>query len=71
MAKKDVVTESIPPKVVKVSEELYCSLNPVEWNSRAQELADAQKEAEPSRRAQEVGYGRPQCRHQNGTNQSV
>lgn len=33
--------EGIPAKVEKVSEELSCELNPVEWNNRAHELADA------------------------------
>lgn len=40
------VTEGIPPKIVKQTEELSCELNPVEWNNRAQDLADAQKSAE-------------------------
>ena len=33
--------EGIPVKVEKVSEELSCKLNDVEWNNRAGELADA------------------------------
>jgi hypothetical protein len=33
--------EGIPPKIEKVSEELSCELNPVEWNARAHELAEA------------------------------
>lgn len=33
--------DGIPPKVEKVSEELSCKLNDVEWNNRANELADA------------------------------
>lgn len=33
--------EGIPAKVEKVSEELSCELNTLEWNSRAHELADA------------------------------
>lgn len=33
--------EGIPAKVEKVSEELSCELNTVEWNNRAHELADA------------------------------
>jgi len=33
--------EGIPPKVEKVSQELSCELNAVEWNARAHEQADA------------------------------
>ena len=33
--------EGIPPKIEKVKEELSCHLNDVEWNNRANELADA------------------------------
>lgn len=40
------VTESIPPKLIKTTEELSCELNQVEWQNRAQDLADAQKAAE-------------------------
>lgn len=40
------VTEGIPPKIVKQTEELSCELSPVEWNNRATEFADAQKAAE-------------------------
>jgi hypothetical protein len=42
--KKTASTEGVPPKVVKVAEELSCDLNDVEWNNRAQELADAHRE---------------------------
>lgn len=38
--------EGIAPKVEKVTEELSCALNDVEWNNRAQELADAHKKTE-------------------------
>jgi len=37
-------TEGIPPKVIKIAEELSCDLNDVEWNGRARELADAHRE---------------------------
>lgn len=40
------VTEGIPPKIIKQSEELSCELNQVEWQTRAQELADAHKTTE-------------------------
>jgi hypothetical protein len=47
---KAEVTESrykaIPNKVEKVSQELSCKLNDVEWNNRAQGLADAHKRTE-------------------------
>lgn len=33
--------EGIPTKVTKVTEELSCELNEVEWQNRARELADA------------------------------
>lgn len=33
--------EGIPAKVTKDTEELMCKLNEVEWNNRAQELAEA------------------------------
>lgn len=38
--------EGIPPKVEKITEELSCELNSVEWQNRAEDLADAQKAAE-------------------------
>lgn len=38
--------QGIPPKIVTMSEELSCDLNPVEWNNRAQEMGDAQKAVE-------------------------
>lgn len=40
------VQEGIPPKIVKMSEELSCDLTPLEWNNHAQELSDAQKAVE-------------------------
>jgi hypothetical protein len=36
--------KGIPPKVVKISEELSCELNDVEWENRARELAEAHKD---------------------------
>lgn len=36
--------EGIPPKVEKVTEELSCELNDVEWQNRARELAEANQE---------------------------
>lgn len=39
--KQEVSYKGIPPKVVKISEELSCELNEVEWNNRAHELAEA------------------------------
>jgi hypothetical protein len=36
--------KDIPDKVEKITEELSCKLNEVEWNNRAQELADAHRE---------------------------
>jgi hypothetical protein len=42
--KKTASTEGIPPKVIKIAEELSCDLNDVEWNNRAKELADAHRE---------------------------
>lgn len=36
--------KSLEPKIVKISEELSCELNDVEWNNRARELAEAHKE---------------------------
>lgn len=44
--KKKVSLEGVPPKVVKVAEELSCELNDVEWQNRARELAQAHKETE-------------------------
>lgn len=38
--------EGIPSKVEKVSEELSCQLNDVEWSNRAREFADAQRATE-------------------------
>lgn len=49
MAKKSskvLATESIPPKVIKMTEELSCDLNEVQWQNRAREMADAQERAE-------------------------
>lgn len=37
-------TAELPPKIVKVSEELSCELNEVEWQNKARELADAHLE---------------------------
>lgn len=37
-------SQGLAPKVVKISEELSCELNDVEWNNRARELAEAHKE---------------------------
>ena len=36
--------QGLEPKIVKISEELSCELNEVEWQNRARELADAHKE---------------------------
>lgn len=36
--------EGLEPKIIKVSEELSCELNEVEWQNRARELAEAHKE---------------------------
>lgn len=36
--------QGMEPKIVKISEELSCELNEVEWQNRARELADAHKE---------------------------
>ena len=36
--------QGLPPKVVKISEDLSCELNEVEWQNRARELAEAHKE---------------------------
>lgn len=44
--KKKVSLEGVPPKIVKVAEELSCELNDVEWQNRARELAQAHKETE-------------------------
>jgi len=44
--KKKVSLEGVPPKIVKVAEELSCELNEVEWQNRARELAQAHKETE-------------------------
>lgn len=38
--------EGVPPKVVKISEELSCELNEVEWQNRARELADAHRDTD-------------------------
>jgi hypothetical protein len=37
-------TSTLPPKVVKISEELSCDLNEVEWTNKARELAEAHRE---------------------------
>lgn len=36
--------KGLEPKIVKISEELSCELNEVEWTNAARELADAHKE---------------------------
>lgn len=36
--------KGLEPKIVKISEELSCELNDVEWQNAARELADAHKE---------------------------
>lgn len=36
--------QGLEPKIVKITEELSCELNDVEWQNRARELADAHKE---------------------------
>jgi hypothetical protein len=36
--------KGLEPKIVKITEELSCELNDVEWQNRARELADAHKE---------------------------
>lgn len=49
ISKKETVAkrfEGIPSKVEKVSEELSCELNPLEWSSRAKELAEAHSATE-------------------------
>ena len=48
-------TKGIPPKIIKVSEELSCELNEVEWTSKARELADAHREvAQQEQRKKDV-----------------
>ena len=48
-------TKGISPKVVKVSEELSCELNEVEWTAKARELADAHREvAQQEQRKKDV-----------------
>lgn len=37
-------TAELPPKIVRVSEELSCELNDVEWDNKARELAEANQE---------------------------
>jgi hypothetical protein len=39
-------TEAIAPEIIKVTQELSCDLNELDWQNRARELADAQKQAE-------------------------
>lgn len=39
-----VAAQGLEPKIVKITEELSCELNDVEWQNRARELADAHKE---------------------------
>lgn len=38
--------EDVPPKLEKITEELSCELNDVEWDNRAREMAEAQEKAE-------------------------
>lgn len=48
-------TKGIPPKIVKVSEELSCELNEVEWTAKARDLADAHREvAQQEQRKKDV-----------------
>lgn len=44
--KQDSKYEKIPTKTEKVSQELSCQLNQVQWQNRATELAEAQRKAE-------------------------
>ena len=47
MANNDSIvaaSQGLEPKIVKISEELSCELNEVEWQNRARELAEAHKE---------------------------
>ena len=39
-----LAARGLEPKIVKISEELSCELNEVEWQNRARELAEAHKE---------------------------
>ena len=41
-----VAAQGLEPKVVKITEELSCELNEVEWDNRARELADSIKKHE-------------------------
>lgn len=48
--------KGVPPKVVKLKEELSCELNDVEWQNRARELADAHRETEVQKqRKKDIG----------------
>lgn len=47
--KMDKIYQEIPSKIEKVSEELSCELNQVEWENRARELAEAQGKMEAER----------------------
>ena len=49
MADETAKVQAVPPKIVKISEELSCELNQVEWQSRSQEMADAQEHFERER----------------------
>lgn len=47
--------KGLQPKIVKITEELSCELNEVEWTNRARELADAHKEvAQQEQRKKDV-----------------
>jgi hypothetical protein len=47
--------EGIPPKIEKLTEELSCELNNVEWDNRARELADSiKKHEQESQRKKDV-----------------
>lgn len=42
--KREVSFDGIPPTIEKVTEDLSCELTQVEWDNRARELAEANKE---------------------------
>lgn len=57
----DEALKGMAPKITKVTEELSCQLNEVEWQNRARELAEAQgmSEAEEQRKKdtlKQLGY---------------
>jgi hypothetical protein len=55
---KEAIAEAakgLEPKIVKVSEELSCELNELEWTAKARELADAHREvAQQEQRKKDV-----------------